>query len=81
MRGQNAHGRPKLGLPHVRLAMDDHRPPRQRDRCAHPPPTPAITATCTHDGRDHAYLGYNPGTHTHPNADHGPHETGKCAGI
>lgn len=37
--------------------------------------------TCTHDGRGHGYLGYNPGTHTHPTSDHGPHETGKCAGV
>lgn len=56
-----------------------------------PPPTtgaaPTTTRyvppqrTCTHDGRGHGYLGYNPGTHTHPHADHGPHETGKCAGV
>ncbi|WP_419921951.1 GmrSD restriction endonuclease domain-containing protein [Candidatus Poriferisodalis sp.] len=38
-------------------------------------------ARCTHDGRGHGYLGYNPGTHTHPTSDHGPHETGKCAGV
>ena len=37
--------------------------------------------TCTHDGRGHGYLGYNPGTHTHPTSDHGPHMTGKCAGA
>lgn len=37
--------------------------------------------SCTHDGRGHGHLGYNPGTHTHPGADHGPHASGKCAGI
>lgn len=37
--------------------------------------------TCTHDGRGHGYLGYNPGTHTHPTSDHEPHMTGECAGA
>ena len=48
-----------------------------------PRPTqrPSTTRTCTHDGRGHGYLGYNPGTHTHPNAGHGPHQSGKCAGV
>ena len=48
-----------------------------------PRPTqrPSTTATCTHDGRGHGYLGYNPGTHTHPFAGHGPHQSGKCAGV
>lgn len=35
--------------------------------------------TCTHNGRGHGYLGYNPGTHTHP-TNH-THKTGKCAGV
>ena len=35
--------------------------------------------TCTHDGRGHAFLGYNPGTHTHPTGH--THKTGKCAGV
>lgn len=34
---------------------------------------------CTHDGRGHAHLGYNPGTHTHPTGH--AHSSGKCAGI
>ena len=48
-----------------------------------PRPTqrPSTTRTCTHDGRGHGNLGYNPGTHTHPNAGHGPHQSGKCAGV
>lgn len=48
-----------------------------------PRPTqrPSTTVTCTHDGRGHSYLGYNPGTHTHPFAGHGPHQSGKCAGV
>ena len=40
---------------------------------------PKRTARCTHNGRGHAYLGYNPGTHTHP-TNH-THKTGKCAGV
>ena len=48
-----------------------------------PRPTqrPSTAVTCTHDGRGHGYLGYNPGTHTHPFAGHGPHQSGKCAGV
>lgn len=44
---------------------------RQTDR--------STRGTCTHDGRGHAFLGYNPGTHTHP-TNH-THKTGKCAGV
>lgn len=35
--------------------------------------------TCTHDGRGHGFLGYNPRKHTHP-TDH-THKSGKCAGV
>ena len=44
---------------------------RQTDR--------STRGTCTHDGRGHAFLGYNPGTHTHPTSH--THKTGKCAGV
>ncbi|WP_419929654.1 excalibur calcium-binding domain-containing protein [Candidatus Poriferisocius sp.] len=46
-----------------------------------PRPVQQPAVTCTHDGRGHGYLGYNPGTHTHPFAGHGPHQSGKCAGV
>ena len=62
-----------------------HRPaPRSETKTNTVPKTTAPKSnqrTCTHDGRGHGYLGYNPGTHTHPTPDHGPHETGKCAGV
>lgn len=41
--------------------------------------TPALPS-CVHNGRGHGYLGYNPGTHTHPHSGHGPHVSGKCEG-
>ena len=41
-----------------------------------PPPR----RTCTHNGRGHGNLGYNPGTHTHPTDDH-RHASGKCEGV
>ena len=42
------------------------------------PPTLPVSDRCTHDGRGHSFLGYNPGTHSHPGSNHS-HKTGKCA--
>lgn len=64
-----------------------HRPAPTADTDTKTRTAPKSTApksnqkSCTHDGRGHGYLGYNPGTHTHPTSDHGPHESGKCAGV
>ena len=43
------------------------------------PVSPVTTNTCTHNGRGHSFLGYNPGTHTHPTSH--SHESGKCEGV
>ena len=52
-------------------STNSSRTQRQTDR--------TTRGTCTHNGRGHGYLGYNPGTHTHP-TNH-THKTGKCAGV